>query len=218
VAALSVKLTQRLNGIRAYPAGISADDIQKLTLTADLVSDIFECLESSEVVDKQMGLFFSEVLFVPGKLDQAQEAKLVARLETLSRGETKQVQAPCFKLLRRFRSKVRDYRGLMLEGLIDSDPMVRKEALLAYETYCQPKEVAPLEKFESDSYLAEISMTGPLIYELRNLALETIERVIGKSFKKSEKTELTSDGEVAFWWDWSPYHASKKSWLNKLFG
>ena len=72
------------------------------------------------------------------------------------------------------------------------------------------KEASPLENFETDNYLAELSMNGPLMYELRNIALETIESVMGKAFKKDEKTEVVPSGEVAFWWDWAPYHAWKK--------
>lgn len=215
---ISTKLTKRLDGIRAYPVGVSAEDVKKLELTSDLIADIFECLDSSEMVDQQMALFYSEVLIAPGTLTESQEDKLISRVRELSRGKTEQIRPSCYKFLRRFRSKVPNYRDLMLEGLKDSDPIVRKEALLGYETYCQPREVAPLEMFENDGYFAEISMNGPLLYELRNLALETIERVIGKTFKKSEKTEAIAGGEVAFWWDWAPYHRWKNSWLNKLIG
>jgi hypothetical protein len=216
MAALSHKLTQRLAGIRAYPVGISEEDIQKLNLTSELVSDIFECLESSEVVDEQMALFFSDVLIGPGKLDEKQESQLLSRLIDLSCSKSQQVQAPCFKLLRRFHPKVPNYRSLMLKGLASSNSMVRKEALLAYETYRQPKETAPLERFENDTYVTELSMNGPLIYELRNLALESIEHVIGKNFKKTEKTEITAAGEAVFWWDWAPYLTWKSGWLNKF--
>jgi hypothetical protein len=105
----------------------------------------------------------------------------------------------------------------MLNGLKDANPMVRKEALLAYETYRQGKDVTPLETFENDTYIAEDSMGGPLTYELRNLALETIERVIGRTFKKHEKAETLPRGEIAYCWDWAPYHAWKESWTHKWF-
>ncbi|HYF37871.1 MAG TPA: hypothetical protein VD994_21390 [Prosthecobacter sp.] len=214
---ISAKLTDRLGRIRANTVGVSAEDVRKLKLTPTLVEDIFECLESSEMIDKQMALFFSETLIEPGKLTVAQEDKLISLVKDLSQAKIKQVRPACYNFLRKFHIKVPEYRQLMLKGLIDPDPIVRKEALLGYPTYGRPNEVLPLEPFETDSYFAEISMNGPLIFELRNLALETIERTIGKKFTKAEKADTTPDGEVVFWWDWTPYHRWKKHWLNRIF-
>ena len=160
-----------------------------------------------------MALFFCEILLKPGVLAPAEENKFVSKIVTLSQGTYKKIRSSCFKLLRSFHPKVSNYRNLMLEGLKDSDPTVRWEALLSYETYCYPKEVTPLEKFEHDNYCAEMNMSGPLNYELRNLALETIEKVIGENFKKTEKLELTDNKEVSFYWDWTPYHKWKNTWF-----
>ncbi len=218
MARVSDKLKERLNGIRAYPVGLSADDVKRLQLTPDLVEDVLSSLASADVVDQQIALFFSEVLIWPGKINPAHESTLVSRIVDLGRGPTDRVKSSALKMVTRFRASVPDFRSLMMEGLSSSDPMVRKEAVLAYELYCLPKEVAPLERFEHDDYVTETAMGGPLLYELRNLALETIERVIGKNFRKAEKTEARSTGEVAFWWDWSPYHAWKKGgFLGSLF-
>jgi hypothetical protein len=214
---LSAKLTDRLKSIRAYPVGLSADDVLRLSLTPDLAEDILKCLASSDIVDQQMALFFTDSLIRPGSIGQEQQRNLVAQIIRLSKATGKRVQAPSYKLLARFSSEVPDYRAMMLNGLENPDPMVRKEALLAYGSYCRAKEVAPLEAFENDSYVTETNMGGPLVYEIRNLALETIERVIGRTFQKSEKSEARASGEVAFWWDWTPYHAWKNRWFKRLF-
>jgi len=214
---LSTKLTDRLKGIRAYPVGLSADDVQQLSLTRDLVEDILNCLASSDIVDQQMALFFTDILIEPGSIDKNQQANLIAQIIRLSGATGKQVQAPAYKLLARYSSQVPDYRAMMLNGLQNPDPMVRKEALLAHGSYCRAKEVFPLEAFENDNYLTETVMGGPLVYELRNIALEAIERAIGKTFQKSEKSEAQSSGAVAFWWDWTPYHVWKDRWFKKLF-
>jgi hypothetical protein len=216
--ALSNKLTNRLDGIRTYSVGISVAEVQKVSVTSDLLVDIFECLESSNISDNQMALFFTEVLIPPGKLDSAQEGRLIFRIEKLSRGERQQIRASCYKFLRRFYLQVPNYRNLMLQGLSDSDPMVRMEALLGFETYCKRKDTIVLENFENDSYVSETSMNGPLVYQLRNLALETIERVIRKAFEKVERTEVISNRDIAFWWDWAPYHKWKSNWLRRLIG
>jgi hypothetical protein len=80
---ISTKLTKRLDGIRAYPVKVSAEDVKKLELTPGLIADIFECLDSSEMIDKQMALFFSEVLIAPGKLAESLEDKLISRVRGL---------------------------------------------------------------------------------------------------------------------------------------
>jgi hypothetical protein len=217
MARVSDRLKDRLNGIRAYPVGLSADDVRQLQLTADLMDDILSSLASDDLVDQQIALFFAEVLVWPQQIGALREKTFVSRIVELCRRPTNPVQSSALHLVSRYHAEVPDFRPLMMNGLLSTDPMVRKEALLAYELYCHPKEVVPLEGFERDDYLTETAMGGPLIYELRNLALETIEHVIRKQFRKTEKTEAQPTGEVAFWWDWAPYHSWKNGFLGRLF-
>jgi hypothetical protein len=221
VTSLSSKLTQRCSGAQLHPAEITGEDVQRLRLTPDLVADVVECLESPEIDDKEVGLYFSQFLIAPGKLNREREAWFIAYISDLSQGATGRLEAPCFRLMRRFRFKMRNYRDLMLKALESADPLVRKEALLAYEAYRLSGEVAPLEKFERDDHLAGSGRRRPKTFELRNLALEEIERVMRATFKKVEKTEVTPEGDKAVYRDWAPYYRWKKSpwrrFLNRLF-
>lgn len=181
----------------------------RLDVTPDMVEDIFSCLMSEEIADQQIALFFLDVLSEHGRINPTREPNLIGRVIELGREPTGRVRPDALKVLVRYYDSIPNFRPMMLEALKSDNPMVRKQSLLAYGRYCLSKEVAPLEGFEHDSYAAEMAMGGPLIYELRNLALGTIEQVIRKNFRKAERTEARSTGEVVFWWDWAPYHAWK---------
>ncbi|NJK91340.1 MAG: hypothetical protein HC904_05600 [Blastochloris sp.] len=215
---LSSKLTRRLDGIRTCQFGISAEDISKLDVDGDLFQDIVECLQSDEFADQQMALLFAETLLTPDSLNLDQARELIYATKQLAASKHGQVHGPALTILGNFQTQVPDYRRIMLDALHDEDPMARRQALVLYSSYCRSRETEPLESFESDTYMAEISMGGPLVYELRNLALETIESVIGKRFKKTEESEALSNGEVVYWWEWKSYHEWKRSWVKRLIG
>ena len=96
--------------------------------------------------------------------------------------------------------------------------MVRKVALTFYTGFSNPREFEPVEFLEADEYVTEMGMGSHLIYELRNQGLETIEKVIGRTFQKSEKTGVLKDSRVVFWWSWDPFHKWKGSWWRKIKG
>lgn len=129
-------------------------------------------------------------------------------------------RAAALSLLVLMRAQFPGYRSAMLKALLDSDAQVRMAALNAAETFLKIGEIEPLLSFERDLYLSETDgMGGPMHYVLRNGALSTIERLVGKQFAKHELTEI-KENEVVFWWDWSPmlewYRASKSSLWAKL--
>lgn len=217
MTSLRSKLTNRLPKERAYGGtGISSTDLEQLILTEDLKADILESIRSEDMADVRIAFFFAENIPAINTNAQFQQCLVSEALQLLSRSEWG-IKQGCFEILGRYGRQIKSYRELMLGALADIDPEVRRVALRYYKTYAHDSEIEPLEPFEKDSYLTEIGMGSHLIYDLRNQALEIIESVIGKVFTKSEKTEVIKDGNVAFWWDWKPFHEWKNSWLNKLF-
>jgi len=215
---LSSVLTQRLDGVRSCQIGISVDDICNLTIDAQLVKDIFECLKSDAFIDQQIALLFAETLLVPERLSPEQSQDLISIVTQILNSKHGQVHGPALAVLGRFKSQIMNYRAIMLNALLDDDPMARRQALVLYTSYCRPRETEPLETFENDNYITEISMGGPLVYDLRNLAFEIIEVVIGRQFQRTKETKSLENGKVVYWWGWSPYFQWKKSWLRRLMG
>lgn len=204
---LSEKLTQRLDAVRSFSLGICAEDVKKLGVDAPLIEDVMSCLRSSESADQSIALFFAGALFQRGLLNPDQELELVAAILPLLTNEQLQVNAAALGLLVGFSELVPEYRSIMLAGLVDASPLVRKQALLAFTTYGSLHDIGHLERFESDDYLAETNMGGPLVYELRNLALKEIEVTVGRTFRRHEMTEILETGELAYWWSWSDFRA-----------
>lgn len=212
---ISDRLIKRLPKERAYQVGISGKDFEKIVLTDDLKIDILAALNSSDLTDVRLGLFFAEQLLRPGKYPHFDNDLLQVSLKLL---DTKEwgIKEHCVSIIYLLGQKLNNYRDLMLKALKDDDAMVRYKALYAYHTFAHPKELAPLEQFENDDYVTEVGMGSHLVYELRNQALEMIEKTIGQRFKKHEITEIYKDKNVVFWWDWTPFHEWKKSIWRKI--
>jgi hypothetical protein len=212
----SDSLINRLPKEHSYKAGISADDLKGLTLTDDLKVDILAAINSDNPTDVKYGFFFVKQLLRAGQDPQFDNDLLKASLKLLNKNEWG-VKDNCISMLILLGQRLENYPELMLRALQDKDPMVRRKALLAFHTFGKPKEFAPLEPFENDDYVTEVGMGSHLVYELRNQALETIEKVIGRTFRKSEKTEFNKKGTPVFWWDWEPFHIWKNSFRRRLF-
>jgi hypothetical protein len=209
------RLISRLPTERAYNVGISARDLQGVILTAELKADILAALNSKDLTDVRVGFFFAEQLLNPGHDEQFENDLLTISLR-LFEGSDWGIRSNCVGVLVLLGQKLDNYRTLMLRALKDGDAHVRRRALCAYHTFAKPGEIEPLVVFENDDYVTEIGMGSHLIYELRNLALETIEKMIKRKFKKFEKTEVYQAKNVVFWWDWEPFHKWKNGILHKL--
>jgi len=200
---VSEKLTQRVPSTRF---GISHESIKRLALSEDLIADILEVLDSSETLDQQFALCFAEELLDLGRLSSTQEARFVSRLRQLFTEGDRVIRSRALNLLVRFNYRVANFRALILEALKSASSDVRAVALRGYEICCNPKEVEPLEEFEHDGFFGEIAMGGPLVFDLRDQALETIERVIGVGFTRTRKSEAVQNGQSASFYSWEPFH------------
>jgi hypothetical protein len=218
MSAVASRLTDRLPATRKYPVGICDADISQIPLSPGLVEDIIAALESHDEADQSLGLMFCRVLIKPFETDSVQESRLVDLLLRLAKAQESTVSAEALRLLIPYRVQLYGFRDLMLDALRSPQPAVRRQALLAYEYFCLPKEVGPLEKLEHDDYMTEISMQGPLHYELRDLALEAIEGVLGKSFGSEVNIEATPSGQTVMARDWGAYKKWRRgNWLIDTF-
>jgi len=194
------RLLNRLSGDREYKVGVSAKDLQGLALTDDLKADILAALSSADLTDVRLGFFFAEQLVTPQQDSQFENDLLKISLRLYETNEWN-IKSNCVSMFILLGQKLNNYRELMLRALKDGDAQVRRKSLLMYCTFAKPGEIEALEFFENDDYVTEVGMGSHLIYELRNLALETIEKVTNQKFKKFEKTDVYKAKNVVFWWD-----------------
>ncbi len=200
-------LIKRVDGPDKQANSVSLEDVGKLKLTDDLCQDILNCLNSDKDVDVKFGIFFCEGLAKAEQLNSLSKQwmqQFAQAFERLLKHNSGQVRGGATALITQFQSYYLDYRGLMLRCLQDSSSSVRSAALNAYRSYLHPKEIQPLLPFQEDSYAMETSMNGPLVYALRNRAIEIIEELLQKKFPKCELTAAL-DGDTVFWWDWKPF-------------
>ena len=209
------KLKARLPSVRSQTVGIAAEDVAAIRFSDDYLGEVVDAITSQNVTDQRIGYFFAEHL-VAGKLSQSQKAVLVAAaLETLKRDEWGLREAAA-ALLVKFGPGLCNLRQVMLPLLKDPTGEVRKVALRSFAAYASRDDLEVLLPFENDGYTSEVGMGSHLIYELRNLALETIESMIGRQFKKVERTVSLPNQTVAFWWDWEPFHKWRKSFWRRV--
>jgi len=206
----SDRLIQRTRPFQGDAIGIALEDIAKIPVVADVVADIFECLRSPDVSELKWGLWFAQ-----GVIDSNPPKELlrflVAELPKWMRHQNDDVRERALSLLIRLRENFPNYRSMMLECLKDSASGVRAETLAAYPTFLTAKDIPALMEFQHDDYMSETSMNSPLVYLIRNQALEIIERLCGQKFPKHENVKLLEDGHTVYWWDWKPI----LDWCNK---
>ena len=200
----SDRLLRRVRPYLTSPLGPSIEDVAEMPLTAEAVADISECLRSSDISELKWGLWFAE-----GVLDSNPPRDLlcflVAELPKWMKQENDDVRERALPLLIRLRDNFRDYRSLMLECLRDPSPDVRADALAAYATFLAAKDIPILMQFQQDDYMSETSMNSPLVYVIRNQALEIIERLCGQELPRHENVKALEDGHTVHWWDWQPF-------------
>lgn len=200
----SDRLVKKVKFYQSSPVGYSIEDIGKIPITTELVKDIFECLRSSDVSELKSGLWFAQ-----GVLDSNPPKELlfflVAELPKWMTSQDDNVRWRALSLLIRLRENFPNYRSLMIKCLQDVDPEVRIDALAAYSTFLTDKDIPILLEFQRDDYMSETSMNSPLVYLIRNQALEIIEQLCGQKFPKHENVKLLEIGQSVYWWDWKPF-------------
>lgn len=169
--------------------------------------NIDECLRSEDSLDIHAALNFLLHVFdrYPfNKLPPDLRKLLIERIPDFMHHQDVTVRYVAQRFFVSLRDCFLDYRNTMLELLSSPDIGDRRNALYNYSTFCRAREIEPLIKFKDDEYAAEVRMGGPYEFEFRNLALETIEKIVAKEFSKPLK-EAPFDASTVTWYDWEPF-------------
>lgn len=201
----SKRLINRAKKFSPGSPGVGLEDIGRLVPDRALEADLAECLTSDDPTENLWGLFFCEGLHIAAKLAESTKLVLLPRIPVLRKSPDDQTRSATVPVEVSLRESLPKFKEWMLEHLTDKYVGVRKYALGHAEEFLSSGEIEALLPFVDDPYIAETSMDGPCVYPLRNAALEKIETLVNERFEKREKTEALPDGDVVFWWDWSPF-------------
>lgn len=177
--------------------GMELESISKIKLDNTIISNILNCIQSSNHLDISDGLYFLMGLLQRYKLDAFGNDfihRLINRIpELITIDQNAQVRSYALQFYVWLKDNYQDYRRTMLGFLKSSDLTQKKCALANYETFCNPGEIDPLLEFQNNPYVAEFSMCGPLKYQLRDLALEKIGKALNKNFIVNKLKEKHPD-------------------------
>jgi hypothetical protein len=182
----SARLLTLAEAIEPPSPGISLDVVGKIKMDERVRADILTCLYDVNPLEVSWGLWFCEGLIMADKLDGAIAQALLQQIPFLLKSGNSKVRSDVVSVLIKLRSRLPKYRDWMLQCLRDSYPTVRMAALLNSQTFLKAKEIDPLLTFKEDDYLTETSMGSPLVYLLRNEALDRIEQSIGRTFERKQ--------------------------------
>lgn len=207
-----IKASESLRRLFSTTTGIdesvlSKTDIQKMPLDSQVISEIKKSLSSNDRDDITTGfLFFNSLLEVnkPSQFGEGFYEFLIVKVRELIKHESKYVCYQALEVLVWLKDNFSDYRNIMIGYLKSDDLGFKRIALYNYESFSEEKEVTPLLRFNTDDYAAEKSMNSDLVYELRDVALDKIGKVVGKHFCSSRVNE-PFDGTVVSWYDWTQF-------------
>ena len=184
--------------------GICLGTVGKIAVDAKVKESILACLYDLRSSETRWGLWFCEGFLEVGKLDNDIVQALIGLIPSFLKSSDTQLRGSVMPLVVKLRKDLPKYREWMLQCLNDSDPTVRRYALVNSGTFLKEGEIEPLRAFEGDVYLTEQSMGGPFIYALRNEAFVQIERSVGRTLDRKQISELVDNERIALWWDWRP--------------
>lgn len=182
--------------------------IQKLGVSSEITQGIQKCLSSDFQSDISTGFLFLNALLgnnQPKIFGDDFFRFLVDRLEKLLEHESKYVCYQTLELYIWLKDNYPNYKDVLRKYIFSDDLGYRKIALYHCESFVNEKELSPLIRFSQDDYAAEKGMNSELFYELRDLALEKISKLVGKQFCGIRLSE-SHDGTVVSWYDWAPFY------------
>lgn len=185
--------------------GPSTDDIARIPLSEEILTDLKAALGSSEFKNNKLALFFCQGLLQKRPRSRELIDLVVAAVRDLIKSNDGHLRSYTVPVLIQLREDLPDYREQMLNLLCDAESSVRTAALLGSDTFLRDKEIEPLLPFRFDTVVSETDgMGGPWRYIFRDEALFRIERSLERTFGMHECSEA-KDNQVIFWWDWVPF-------------
>lgn len=181
-------------------------DLAHVPLSPELLSDIKVCVSSNDHLAIVSGLYVLKGLLIEKAIEDLPKdfkAFLVKRIEELLDHPVGPVVFDAIDWYGQLRDCYPNYRDRMLEFLASEDLGRRKFALRYFPAYAKQGEVEPLLRFRNDDYAGEVRPMGDWEYELRNRALELVEKQLGKGFPRILRSE-PHEGTRVTWYDWAP--------------
>jgi hypothetical protein len=186
--------------------GVSTQDIERIIAVPELMGELKECLRSEDESDLIWGLYFAERLRLRAdfcSIAGSSLSEIAALIRSGLGHSSERLRARTIRAFVAFRSHYPDYAGVMRQLLQSPGATVRHEALAAAPTFISKNELDLLLPFRDDALVDETGgMGGPHRYVFRDLALETAERIAGRTFENGDCFELR-DGSKVSWRSWS---------------
>ncbi|GEM_PF-4128897 len=194
-------------------------DLAKVPISPELLADIKTCINSDDHLAIGSGLYVLKGV----TLGTGEVKPLAIRVEVLPRDFLTFLTSRIEQLLDhpfepvvynamdwygQFHHLYPRYRERMLNFLASDDSGCHRVAMKYYPTYAKPGEVEPLLRFRNDDYAGETRPLGDWEYELRNRALDLIEKQLGRTFPRIQKNEPyapAGKGARVIWYDWTPF-------------
>ena len=203
------RLLERLPARRSVQVGITEVDVRAIPFSEDYFQDVVEAMQSPAFGDSGLGFFYAEHLPAEA-MSTSQWTQLAEIARSVVLDPEHGARASAAAVFFMYGRGLANYRGLLIDLLHDSSSGVRLVALRGFRSYAGPSDIELLLPFEHDDYLSEVGIGSHLIFALRNVALEELEILFGRRFRISERVVSLPEGNVAFWWDWEPFHKWRK--------
>jgi hypothetical protein len=204
---------EKICAARGRPLNLA--DLEFLAPSAELLRDLSQCLESDDPDSLSTAFFYLNALTLarsinslPSDFINFLRLRLVQLLDNPLIG----VSSQALQWTAVLSPPIEGYRDRMLQFLVSPEPALRRCALESYEGYANPGEIEPLLTFKDDGFSAEAAPLGPWEFVLRDRALATIEKQLGRTFAHARK-EMPYEGSTVSWRDWQPFltwHRSQK--------
>lgn len=121
-------LIARIPNPRAFKDGIAATDILRIPASADLVTDLLDCLHSNDELDQIFALMFAEHLQSKPGFSRLAAPSLPAAIHYALTHSSSRVRASAIRAFVACRDYFNDYSTTMRALLTSTDPQTRKEA------------------------------------------------------------------------------------------
>jgi hypothetical protein len=192
--------------------GLATSNFDEVRMDATLSQELIACLSSADDQDLTIGLRFAECLGDRQPFERLAGsslgpiAALIRKLLSDQRVPVRRLATSAFST---FRDCYPDYSEAMLELFRSSDAQIRCEALSKAHTFLSGSFLTHLLVFREDPAVSEIDREHR--YFLRDLALETAERITRRQFRCGTQSEVR-DGMRVMWHRWTLF----THWLDRV--
>ena len=208
-------LIQRIPAPDFRRSGLTNENIAHLKVDEYLVREVIDCFRSEDEEDIMVALRFAECLGSWSSFRQSvglsllQLSRLIWDVLSHKNSAVRLCAIGAFAALGNYYP---DFREVMLSLLRSADLQIQTDALSRGHTFLDGSHIRNLQVFRDDITVCQTSSAdGDWRYVLRDLALETAERIVGRSFECGTKSEMR-EGKLVSWRCWKSFD----HWLERL--